>query len=266
MTEGGLSPARLYSTEDGGLTWRDLGPPVPGADQAYEVHFSYLTTGWLTTTGSGPYAYRTQDFGATWTKVALPAPSDGWPEGGEFFVAVRPTAGEGVVAAVVHFAGFVGRSGVGGTVRAYPPLTVRAFDGGRLRTYIYTTVLDQLVTGPFASDSPPNQTELGTVDNGRSWSGINLPSAGGAIGFFDAAHWWWIGEGMWASSMDAGLSWTDPRDIGVVDPLPGSLEMLDSQHAWFAGGSGGRAMLQSTDDAGLHWTLTTLPALEDRPG
>ena len=132
--EGGLRPARLYRTEDGGVTWADLGPPVPSQDQAFGVQFSYLTTGWLTTTSSGPYAYRTQDFGATWTKVPLPAPSGGWPSGGQFFVAVRPTAGQGVVVSVVHFASFVGRSGVGGTVRAYPPLTVRSFDGGRLRT------------------------------------------------------------------------------------------------------------------------------------
>lgn len=259
----GVPPAHLYSTEDGGFLWRDLGSPVAQTDEAFEVHFAFLTTGWLTTTSAGPYAYRTQDFGATWTKVPLPAPREGWPTGGEFFVAVRPTSGAGVVTTVVHFAGFSGRSGVGGTVRGYPPLTVRSFDGGRLRTYLYTTVIDQVVTGPFASDTPPNQTELGTVDNGRSWSSINLPSATGAVGFFDAAHWWWIGEGMWARSDDAGATWSDPQDIGVIDATPGSLRVLDAKHAWFAGASGSRAMLESTDDAGLHWTLSTLPALDD---
>ncbi|HKW60361.1 MAG TPA: hypothetical protein VJR46_11485 [Candidatus Dormibacteraeota bacterium] len=259
-----LPPARLYRTDDGGFTWLDLGPPVPAADQAFQVEFSYLTTGWLTTTSAGPYAYRTSDFGATWSKVPLPAPGGGWPRGGEFFVAVRPTIGQGVVASVVHFPGLVGRSGVGGRVRAYPPLTVRSFDGGRLRTFLYTTVLDQVVSGPFATESPPNQTELGTIDNGASWSGINLPSAGGAVGYFDAAHWWWIGEGMWSRSADGGATWSDPLDIGVINPVPGSLRMLDPRHAWFAGAAGQRAMLESTDDAGLHWTLRTLPPLEDR--
>ena len=264
QTTAAIPPAHLYATEDGGFLWRDLGSPVGLGDEAFEVHFSFLTTGWLTTTSSGPYAYKTSDFGVTWTKVALPAPPEGWPQGGQFFVAVRPTTGRGVVATVVHFAGFIGRSGVGGTVRGYPPLTVRSFDGGRLRTYLYTTVIDQVVTGPFASDTPPNQTELGTVDNGQSWSSISLPSATGAVGFFDAAHWWWVGQGMWARSDDAGATWSDPQDIGVIDATPGSLRVLDAQHAWFAGASGARAMLERTEDSGTHWTLSTLPALDDR--
>ena len=262
---GVLLPERLYRTEDGGLSWSDLGRPVPGPDQAFQANFSSLTTGWLTTASSGPFAYRSQDSGATWSRAPLPAPSTGWPAGGQFFVAVRPTSGQGVVASVVHFPNLVGRTGVGGKIRAYPPLTVRAFDGGRPRTYIYTTLLDQVATGPWAKDSPPNQTELGTTDGGKSWSNVTVPSTMGAIGYFDAADWWWVGEGMWAGSADGGASWTEPRDIGVIEALPGSLQMTDREHAWFAGLSGARPMLESTDDAGLHWTLQTLPLLEDGP-
>jgi len=260
------SPARLHRTDDGGRTWLDLGPPVPEPDRAFQVHFSYLTTGWLTTVSSGPFAYRSQDFGATWSRVPLPPSDQGWPAGGEFFVAVRPTAGQGVVASVVHFASFQGRSGAGGTVRAYPPLTVRSFDGGRLRTYLYTTLLDQLVTGPFAEDTPPNQAQLGTTDGGGSWSVVSLPSTKGAVGFYDAAHWWWIGDGLTAGSADGGVTWTQPTDIGVITPLPGSLQVLDRQHAWFAGAPAARALLATTEDGGVHWTSMALPLLEDRPG
>jgi photosystem II stability/assembly factor-like uncharacterized protein len=261
---GELLPARLYRTEDAGRTWVDLGAPVPRADQAFQVDFSYLTTGWLTAVGSGPYVYKTQDFGATWSKVALPPPAGGWPTGGQFFVAALPTTGQGVVVTVVYFARFKGRSGVGGAVRSYPPLTVRSFDGGRLRTFLYTTVLDQAVTGPWASESPPNQTELGTVDGGETWAQVTVPSAAGAIGYFDASHWWWTGGGKWARSADAGSTWSDPVDVGVVDAAPGSLRMLDRRHAWFAGAQGGRAVLESTSDGGVNWTLRPLPPLGDR--
>jgi len=256
---------KLFRTEDGGLTWLDLGLPVAAPDQAFQVQFSHFTTGWLSTVSAGPYAYRTQDFGVTWTRVPLPAAAQGKPAGGEYFVAVRPTTGLGALATVVYFPPVKGRTGVGGIVRAYPPLTVRAFDGGRPHTYIYTTVLDEVVTGPFAEEPPPNQAELGTVDAGKTWSAVALPGDTGAIGYFDASNWWWIGAGMFAGSTDAGVTWTDPRGIGVVDPLPGSLEVLDRDHAWFAGQSPTRPGLEMTDDAGRHWTLMSLPPLEDVP-
>ena len=258
-----LPAPRLYRTDDGGFSWTDLGAPVRAPDRALQVQFSYRGTGWLSTVSSGPYAYQTQDFGATWTRVPLPAVTEAASSGGEYFVAVRPTTGLGAVASVVYFPPVKGRTGVGGIVRGYPPLTVRAFDGGRPHTYIYTTLLDQLVPGPFAEEPPPNQAELSTVDGGATWATIAPPSAGGALGYFDAGHWWWIGEGTLAGSDDGGVTWTDPRDIGVIDPVPGSLQLLDGEHAWFAGSSGSRARLESTDDAGVHWTLITLPLLED---
>jgi len=256
---------RLYRTEDGGFTWLDLGVPVAAPDQAFQVQFSHFTTGWLSTVSAGRYAYRTDDFGATWTRVPLPATGPARPAGGEYFVAVRPTTGLGALATVVYFPPVKGRTGVGGVVRAYPPLTVRAFDGGRPHTYIYTTVLDEVVTGPFAEEPPPNQAELGTIDAGKTWSAVAPPGDSGAIGYFDASHWWWIGGGMFAGSADAGVTWTDPRHIGVVDPMPGSLEVLDREHAWFAAQSASRPSLEITGDGGRHWTLMSLPPLEDSP-
>ena len=256
---------RLFRTVDGGLTWLDLSVPVAAPDRAFQVQFSHFTTGWLSTVSAGPYAYRTQDFGATWTRVPLPETGQGKPKGGQYFVAVRPTTGLGAVATVVYFPPVKGRTGIGGIVRAYPPLTVRSFDGGRPHTYIYTTALDQVVTGPFAEEPPPNQAELGTVDAGKTWSAVAPPAQTGAIGYFDASHWWWIGAGMFAGSADAGVTWTDPRNIGVVDPLPGSLQVLDRKHAWFAAQSASRPSLEMTDDGGRHWTLMSLPAIEDSP-
>src|SRR5207244_13037365 len=98
-----------------------------------------------------------------------PASAGGGPRAGRFSAAVRPTVGQGVAASSVYFPPIKGRTGVGGTIRAYPPLPVRAFDGGRPRTYTYTTLLDQVVTGPFAKEPPPTPTRLGPTDGGRRW-------------------------------------------------------------------------------------------------
>src|SRR6266513_2859423 len=97
------APTRLYGTQDGGLSWNDLGPPVAPPAQAYQVHFSYLSTGWLATSGPEPVAYKSIDFGRTWKPVALPAPAAGWASKGQYFVGVQPTSGSGALASVVFF-------------------------------------------------------------------------------------------------------------------------------------------------------------------
>ena len=256
------SRTRLYRTVDGGGLWNDLGPPVDAPDQAFQIHFSYLTTGWLTSAGAGAYAYKTNDFGATWSRVPLPSPFGGWPQIGEFFVAVQPTSGAGAVASVVYFPPIKGRTGIGGTIRGFPPLTVRGFDGGRPRTYLYTTVIDQVAGGPYGQELAPNQAQLRTLDNGGAWAVIGPPAASGAIGYFDASNWWWIGAGLWSTSKDGGVTWTGPRGTRVIEPVPGSLQVLDRDHAWFAGSTPTKPVLQSTDDGAVHWRTVTLPAIE----
>jgi len=255
-------PARLYRTQDGGLSWDDLGPPVAPPAQAYQVQFSYLTTGWLATSGPEPVAYKSIDFGSTWQPVALPPPAVGWSPRGQYFVGVRPTVGPGALASVVFFPPIKGRTGVGGSIRSFPPLTVRSFDGGRPSTYLYTTVLDRMAAGGRKGAAAPNETILSTLDNGASWTTIDQPPAGGAIGYSDATHWWWVGAGAWSKSADAGATWSGPTGISVIEPLPGLLQVLDRRHAWLAGAAGQRPVLQGTDDAGLHWRTVSLPAVE----
>src|SRR5438874_10214413 len=259
------SAARLYRTVDGGHLWTDLRSPVDAPDQTFQIHFSYLTTGWLTSAGAGAYAYKTNDFGATWSRVPLPSPFGGWPPIGEFFVAVQPTSGAGAVASVVYFPPIKGRTGIGGTIRGFPPLTVRGFDGGRPRTYLYTTVIDQVAGGPYGQELAPNQAQLSTLDNGGAWAVIGAPAARGAIGYLDASNWWWVGAGLWSTSKDGGVTWTGPRGTRVIEPVPGSLQVLDRDHAWFAGSTPTKPVLQSTDDGAVHWRTVTLPAIETSP-
>ena len=263
----------LFRTLDGGTTWGNLGSPVLEIDQAYRVQFTDLQVGWLDSASARPYAYKTVDGGASWQHVPLPAPSGGWPDAGQFFVAAQPTQGSGVVATIVNFAPYVGRSGIGERVVAYPPLTVRAFDGGLPVFYSYATFADVIPTGGMKGPASErgnafstqgqatNQVRLGSLDSGSTWSVIAPPNTAGAIGYSDAQNWWWIGSGAWSTSSDGGTTWTPYRNVGVLQPLPGSLNVLDSKHAWFGAMAGTKAVLETTADGGVRWEMIVLPTI-----
>jgi len=267
------SGAEVLRTTDGGATWTNLGAPARGNDLAYGVHFTDSQVGWLDSLSARPYAYKSADGGTTWQQVPLPSPRGGWPANGQFLVAAQPTHGIGVIATVASFAPVSGRSGLGASVVSYPPLTVRTFDGGVPVSYVYVTFTDAISNSSWsaadtknrsASSSQvqaPNQVQLGSLDGGSTWSVIAPPSAPGAIGYTDAWNWWWIGSGAWSKSSDGGTTWTPYRNAGVPQPLPGSLQVLDPGHAWFGAMAGTRAVLESTNDGGIHWRMSILPPL-----
>lgn len=259
--------ADLYRTVDAGQTWADLGSPVTGSDQALAVNFPIPSTGWLTTVSSGPYAYRSDDFGRTWSHVPLALSSTGWPKGASLFVSPQPTGRISVVVSVAAFAPITGRSGVGATIIGFPPLTVRAFDGGVPVTYTYGMAfisIPDLLTSNDLQVEAPNQVQLVSLDGGATWTTVSLPSAPGAIAVLDAWSWWWIGSGKWSKTTDAGKNWTTPRNIAVPQPLPGSLQLLDSRHAWYAAADGSKVMVVSTDDGGTVWKIRPLPTMSSR--
>ena len=265
--------AELLRTNDGGATWTNLGSPAVGNDLVYRVHFIDSQVGWLDSLSARPDAYRTVDGGTVWRQVPLPAPPGGWPAAAQFFVAAQPTRGIGVIVTVTNFAPPSGPSGVGATVVADPPLPVRASGAGVPVSYVYLTMVDALTNSPWSAagingrngpSSPvqaPNQVLLGSLDGGSTWSLIAPPTAPGAIGYTDAEDWWWIGSGAWSTSSDGGTTWTPYRNVGVPQPLPGSLQVLDPRHAWFGAMAGTRPALVSTNDGGAHWQTAVLPAL-----
>jgi photosystem II stability/assembly factor-like uncharacterized protein len=265
----------LFGTDDGGATWANLGVPVAAGDQPFRVQFVDREVGWLDSESAKPVAYTSVDGGVSWRQVPLPAPEGGWPTRGEFFVAAQPTHGEGVVATVVNFAPYVGRSGVGERVVAYPPLTIRSFDGGLPVWYSYSVFTDAIPGRDLRGNrmdqlnrwstqmQAPHQVHLSSLDGGATWTQVSPPTEAGAVGFSDARTWWWIGSGAWSMSSDGGSTWTPSRNIGVIEPLPGSLQVLDSNTAWYGAMAGGtRAMLERTADAGLHWEMIGLPIIQ----
>ncbi|TME58924.1 MAG: hypothetical protein E6I58_00940 [Chloroflexi bacterium] len=265
----------LYRTSDGGTSWDDLADPVAARDWAFRIAFADAKHGWLYSISTEPHIYATTDGGASWRRALLPAPPRGWPKAPTgslapelFFVAAHPTTGAGVAATVVPIAPPKLRSADGGIVLGYPPLTVRAFDGGGSVEYIYATFADSSLYRYTAILSEagvlpvmPDQVELSSLDGGSSWKAAPVPSAYGAIGYADALDWWWVGAGAWATSSDGGVTWTGLRPLSVPAPLPGSLEVLDADHAWFGTMGSTTPLLQTTDDGGHEWRAVSLPPL-----
>ena len=266
-------PAKLYRTVDGGGSWSNLGEPTLPSDQPYRVQFADRNSGWLDSLSPSPYAYKTLDAGVTWRRLPLSRPQGEWPASGQFFVAAQPTQGVGVVVTVVNFPSIVGRSGIGELVLGYPPLTVRAYDGGLNITHSYAIFADaipgsdltsasrRIASGMWGPLDAPNQVQLGSMDGGATWSAIAPPTDPGSIGYSDSQNWWWIGSGAWSTSSDGGTTWSPYRNLGVPPPLPGSLQVLDRSHAWFAAMAGPRPVLEATNDGGVHWRMVMLPSM-----
>ena len=273
LTQAPTEGEALLRTDDGGRSWADLGNPVMYEDWAYRVVFADPKDGWLYSRSAGPYAYKSEDGGNTWRRLALPAPPGGWPaavgaSSETYFVAAHPTQGAGVMTTVIGVAPPKGRSPDGGVVLGYPPLRVRTFDGGGSVTYVYADVspyrystIEYVNPGSLVDTEPANQFQLSSVDGGLSWKAILPPSTYGAIGYVDALNWWWIGSGARSTSADAGRTWTPARSMGVPEPLPGSLQFTDATHAWFGAMAGTRPLVETTDDGGVHWSMILLPAI-----
>jgi photosystem II stability/assembly factor-like uncharacterized protein len=261
------SPA-LVRTTDGGKTWTRLGVTVSTSAQPFAVAFSDAHHGWLDTVGPVPRAYATDDAGASWHAVALPTPAGGWPvPDGSYFVAVRPTQSGGLVAAVVNSAHVSGRAS-GIDVLGYPPLTVRTFDGGGPVIYVYSTFADSPYSGVATSNATgsgglqaANQTVIRSTDGGASWTVVAPPADGGTMGFAGPLNWWWMGPGAMSTTSDGGLTWSAVRSGGLAQPVPGSLVLLDPQHAWIGATAKGATLLYTTSDAGRRWTVVPLPSL-----
>src|SRR2546421_310593 len=259
----------VMHTSNGGLSWtRQLS--LPSGGHAHYLKFFDRSVGLFGLVGTRPLLHLTSDGGRTWLPLPaqkVPGTVLSWSFVDSDHGWMLVNTGRSTSAARLYRTVDGGHlwTGIGATVRSFPPLTVRAFDGGRLRTFTYTTLIDQVAGGPYAQDQAPNQTRLRTVDNGTTWAPIEPPSTSGAIGYFDASNWWWIGAGLRSTSRDGGVTWSGPSGVGVIGPTPGSLQVLDRNDAWFAGSVGAKPVLVSTNDGALHWRTVAMPPIEELP-
>jgi photosystem II stability/assembly factor-like uncharacterized protein len=262
----------LLRTQDGGKTWTGLGNPVAYSDWAYRVMFSDTSTGWLYSESSAPYAYTSQDAGTSWRRAEFPPPPGGWPPttGGSiatwtYLVEPHPTVGAGIVATLTLDASPSGNQSSDGPSLADSPVrSVRTFDGGGSMTSVYADVSPYRFSlsstwSRVAGRQVANQFQLSSIDGGHSWNAISTPSVFGAVGYFDALNWWWIGPGVQSKSSDAGITWSPARSLLVPAPLPESIQIIDRTHVWFGAMVGLTPLVEGTDD-GVNWRTILLPA------
>ena len=143
---------------------------------------------------------------------------------------------------------------------------MRTFDGGGPVTYRYSTFADS-PTASVATDNRPgqlqaaNQTVMRSADGGASWTVVSPPSSGGTLGFTGTLEWWWVGADAMALTHDGGLTWSPVRIEALDQPVPGSLMVLDTRHAWVGAIVKGATLLYTTSDGGARWTAVALPVL-----
>lgn len=223
-----LDGLALYSTQDGGLTWRTAGrAPAAFYGMGYgNFEFRPDGEGWGGGGGLSPTVYATFDGGVTWRSILLPAalgPVPPQPSGKAFpapySTGVHLLPGNGAFAQEDDYF-------------------------GQVADFI---TLDRGAT--WSSIKAPPE-----------------PASNGDISFLDSRHWWASRFGLIYKTSDAGRSWQAVHTT-FPDELDGwnlnSAEAIDAKHAWLVvtsePPSGRRSALMMSSDAGAHWSLVNLP-------
>lgn len=228
----GSTEKTLYSTRDGGASWKpvtktefpNIGPkPQPGAlpleGTTQGLAFADSRNGWLSLTSHAevPILYRTKDGGKTWAKVSLAVSKD------------RVNESMNLTGVPVFFTPENGRG--------WLPVRISTAD-------------------------KPTFDEYVTTDGGENWTftalGLQDP-----VFFLDSKQGWGWKNGSIVHTSDSGKTWSPLPDKGVLAdklksyPLPLEMQFVTSQTGWLLVGSedGKKSLLLHTADGGTSWTV-----------
>jgi photosystem II stability/assembly factor-like uncharacterized protein len=255
----------LYQTGDGGRTWSRQALTV-GDGYMLSADFVDANHGWLLAQAStvGESLVRTEDGGRTWVGLGNPVLDQDWA-----YRVVFADSSDGWLYS--QSAGpYAYRSADAGTTWRRIPLPApggashvapASISTEKFFVAVHPTEDDGLTASVIGGAPLAIAFQLSSADAGLSWHTISPPSTDGAVGYIDALNWWWIGSGAQSTSSDAGRTWTPIHTVGVPQPLPGSLQMIDATHARFGAMAGSRPLVEATDDGGLNWRMILLPAI-----
>jgi photosystem II stability/assembly factor-like uncharacterized protein len=214
----------LYSTSDGGATWKDILDPLTENDiQSFTktgMIFVDAHTGWLTRDAQGvdaiPHIFLTRDGGVNWTRIDLPAPADttGWFDNN--------------------------------SCGTYSP-----FAFSTQSVYLVLKCLDN------ATYKVEHDYLYSTGDGGQTWQSVSLPSAftvtgppNGGLFFTNTESGLALGRWIYHTD-DAGKTWSAGRQVN----WDGQFSFIDLNTGWAVATNAGQTALVSTADGGSTWRM-----------
>ena len=208
----------LYSTADGGKTWKRIVDPwVDNLDMSCTktgMSFADTNTGLVTGDCNGVvpnsiYLYRTTDGGTTWNKIRLPIPAklpDIYSNESNVCGSYNP--------------GFQGQTG-------WVVVKCNTYDPGVTQTFLYT--------------SP---------DGGKTWSSHTVPAILDYVQFLNPGVGWFAGGGRVYLSEDGGKTWSPVSGLGGE----GQPDFITQTAGWMIAKTGDSITLVQTADGGATWT------------
>ena len=278
------APITIYRTMDGGRTWQRIADPYTQSNltgfSITGMVFTDAAYGWATHDSHGVEAYVniqiTEDGGAHWTNVSLPAPAES-PDlflGGNWCATRYPQlTGRGQGSLVLWCKDY---GSEGATFQSYRYTTN---DGGASWTYqsipsgtLFTFSNAFVVAGSLIQDSEDNSIFV-SEDDGRTWTLMGVSAFNPRnLSFVDPLHGWAIG--LWADrprtlmrTTDGGQTWSELDASFIVNPPTGreldnlqitAINMMNARSGWGIGSQPDEcSRILATNNGGERWIDVT---------